>query len=208
MARVSQAQAEGAPDISKYAGARNTLDLINILDLDSCCGEHCCYGLGYPSLRDRQPPPLLTTSTAHPFSHIHLFSRDDHTVHPLEIASVWIAILFSLLIIILVTRNLWRHFYTPPVLKRLRIYAEAPVYETSVSTNGSIIPSVKYFDSAEARKIIRRETRQKYSRQKGEETNRKQYEPPPESYKRRSHEARHRSLHMLEMEFELLRCDP
>ena len=176
-------------------------------DLKSCCGDHCCYGVGFPlpGNLDVQSPGSISTSTTHPFSHIHIFSRDDHSVHPLEIASVWIAILFSLLVIILVTRNLWRHFHTTPLLKRLRIYAEGPVYETSVTEDGAIVPAINYFDSDEAREIVRRGKRGgKYAKQRaaGEESG-KQYEnidKKQEDEERR----RARSLQMLEMEFELL----
>ena len=176
------------------------------LDLKSCCGNHCCYGEGFPLPGDNdQSPASVSTSTTHPLSHIHIFSDDDHTVHPLEIASVWIAILFSLLVIILVTRNLWRHFHTPPLLKRLRIYAEGPVYETSVTEDGAIVPAINYFDSDEAREIVRRGKRGgKYTKQRvGDESGKQQYEKiktKTENEERR----RARSLQMLEMEFELL----
>ena len=103
------------------------------------------------------------------------------------------------------TRNLWRHFHTPPLLKRLRIYAEGPVYETSVTEDGAIVPAINYFDSDEAREIVRRGKRGgKYTKQSaGDQSGKQQYEKmdkKTENEERR----RARSLQMLEMEFELL----
>ena len=79
------------------------------------------------------------------------------------------------------------------------------MYETSVTEDGAIVPAINYFDSDEAREIVRRGKRGgKYAKQRaGDGKSGKQYEKidkKQEDEERR----RARSLQMLEMEFELL----
>ena len=85
------------------------------------------------------------------------------------------------------------------------IYSEGPVYETSVTEDGAIVPAINYFDSDEAREIFRRGKRGgNYTKQSsGDARGKQQYEKidkKTENEERR----RARSLQMLEMEFELL----
>ena len=176
----------------------------SILDLKSCCGDHCCNGEGFPS-EGENCGKFPDTSTNHPFSHIHITSHhvslEDKNVQPLEIASVWIAVLFSLLVFILLSRSFWRHFHTPPLLKRLRTYAEGPEYKTSVTAEGAIVPALNYFDPDEARDIVRRGKRGGQCKD-GLETG-KQYEKIEKKNEKRS-----MGLQILEMEFELLTWQP
>ena len=103
------------------------------------------------------------------------------------------------------TRNLWRHFHTPHLLKRLRIYAEGPVYETSVTEDGAIVPAINYFDSDEAREIVRRGKRGgKYTKQSSGDASGKQRYEKMDKKTEKEDRRRARSLQMLEMEFELL----
>ena len=145
------------------------------------------------------------TTTEYHIAHIHLFSHNDNTVHPLEIASVWIALLLGILGVVLAARNLWRHFHTSPLLRRLMQYAEGPAYETTVAADGTIVPAVHYFDLEGAREIMSLDKKKKWK------TRRRL-----DNYKERRHKiavavhndvAAMTSLQMLEMEIEFINCD-
>ena len=138
-------------------------------------------------------------TTEYHIAHIHLFSQF------LEIASVWIALLLGILGVVLAARNLWRHFHTSPLLRRLMQYAEGPAYETTVAADGTIVPAVHYFDLEGAREIMSRDKKKK------RETRRRL-----DNYKERRHKsavavhndvAAITSLQMLEMEIEFINCD-
>ena len=48
-------------------------------------------------------PP--TTTEFYYFSHIHLFSHDDNNIHPLELATVWVAFMLVVFIIVITARQ-------------------------------------------------------------------------------------------------------
>ena len=143
------------------------------------------------------------TTTEYHIAHIHLFSHNDNTVHPLEIASVWIALLLGILGVVLAARNLWRHFHTSPLLRRLMQYAEGPAYETTVAADGTIVPAVHYFDLEGAWEIMSLDKKKKRETQRRLDNNKERRQPVAVH----NDVAAMTSLQMLKMEIEFINCD-
>ena len=129
--------------------------LILIAGIKSCCADDCCVGRGYPHILD--VPIQVASSTESFLTHVHLFPHtESHHVHPLELALVWVAMLLVILVLVLLSRNLYRHLHTPRLVQRLQAYVQGPDLEVAVTETGTIVPSVSYYDHQEAANILRR----------------------------------------------------
>ena len=114
-------------------------------------------------------PIQVATSTEGFLTHVHLFPHtESHHIHPLELALVWAAMLLVILVVVLVSRNLYRHLHTPPIVQRLQAYSQGPDLEVAVTENGTIVPSVSYYDQGEAANILSRGRRAGGNRQSGD----------------------------------------
>ena len=155
-------------------------------------------GRGYPHVLD--VPIQVATSTEGFLTHVHLFPyTESHHIHPLELALVWAAMLLVILVVVLVSRNLYRHLHTPPIVQRLQAYSQGPDLEVAVTENGTIVPSVSYYDQQEASNILRRPSRRARRRQRdpGRETKRKVARIVPEDS----------SYNLLQLEMQLVLMD-
>ena len=98
----------------------------------------------------------MASSTESFLTHVHLFPQtESHHVHPLELALVWAAMLLVILVLVLLSRNLYRHLHTLHLVQRLQAYAQGPDLEVAVTESGTIVPSVSYYDQQEASNILR-----------------------------------------------------
>ena len=98
--------------------------------------------------------------------------------------------------IVLISRNIWRQFHTPPVLKRLMKYSEGSFHETRLSDEGIIVPLLHYYVEEEAREIVRR------SRKQREKPQNRDYQ-----LKRISNRVTSYSHRSMELEMELMTID-
>ena len=102
----------------------------------------------------------MRSSTESFLTHVHLFSTtESHSIHPLELALVWVALLLAILVVVLLGRNLYKHLHTPHLVQRLQAYSQGPDLDVAVTDNGTIIPSVSYYDQEEAANILSRHRR-------------------------------------------------
>lgn len=106
---------------------------------------------------DQFPEPETTSELE--YSHIHLFPHQDKTVHPLELALVWIVSLLVIMVLVMVSRNIWKHFYNSPHLARLQDSCDGDCYGSTIDSDGIIVPSIRHYEPDEARNIIRRKKR-------------------------------------------------
>ena len=126
--------------------------------LKPCCADDCCKGRGYPHILD--VPIQVRSSTESFLTHVHLFSTSEsHSIHPLELALVWVALLLAILVVVLLGRNLYKHLHTPHLVQRLQAYSQGPDLDVAVTDNGTIVPSVSYYDQEEAANILSRHRR-------------------------------------------------
>ena len=126
--------------------------------LKPCCAEDCCKGRGYPHILD--VPIQVRSSTESFLTHVHLFSHtESHSIHPLELALVWAALLLVVLVLVLLGRNIYRHLHTPHLVQRLQAYSQGPDLDVAVTDNGTIVPSVSYYNQEEAANILSRHRR-------------------------------------------------
>ena len=144
-------------------------------------------------------PIQVATSTEGFLTHVHLFPHtESHHIHPLELALVWAAMLLVILVVVLVSRNLYRHLHTPPIVQRLQAYSQGPDLEVAVTDDGTIVPSVSYYDQQEASNILRRPSRaRRRQRDPGRETKRKVARIVPEDS----------SYNLLQLEMQLVLMD-
>ena len=147
--------------------ASDSSSLLSPPGLQPCCAEDCCKGRGYPHILD--VPLQVRSSTESFLTHVHLFSHSEsHTIHPLELALVWAGLLLVVLVVVLLGRNLYRHLHTPHLVQRLQAYSQGPDLEVAVTDNGTIVPSVSYYDQGEAANILSRGRRAGGNRQSGD----------------------------------------
>ena len=135
------------------------LTCLHSAGLQPCCAEDCCQGRGYPHILD--VPIQVRSSTESFLTHVHLFSHSNssHSIHPLELALVWAALLLVVLVLVLLARNVYRHLHTPHLVQRLQAYSQGPDLEVAVTEAGTIVPSVSYYDQEEAANILSRHRR-------------------------------------------------